>query len=154
VSRTAYNDDGGVRIPAADSVQDLTLATVVRAGSQEWVSPAVAVPAIVMAPAVKYSLDVKRSRLGGKGTVTVRVESPTFRGSLQAFTVLKEGKFMPNGQSDGTIVDRRVLDFASNATVAYHLDLGKVVTPFWIRLFTDASSGVRLEDPPTSQMRG
>jgi hypothetical protein len=154
VSRTAYNDDGGVRIPHADSVRDVTLATVVRAGAQEWVSPPLPVPVGGVAPAVTYSLVVKRSRLGGKGTATVTVESPKFRGRVQALTILKEAKFMPSRPSDGTVVDRRVLDFTSGPSVTFTLVLGKVASPFWVRLFPEVNSSVRVEDPPTSQMRG
>ncbi|CUR58049.1 conserved hypothetical protein [metagenome] len=153
VSRTSYNDDGGVRLSAFESAGGVTLATVVRAGSQEWVSAPISVPVSGMAPAIKYALSVKRSKFGGKGSVTVAVESPQFRGTVELLTVLKEAKFMPNGSSDGTVVDRRVVDLASGPS-NFSLDLGKVVSPFWVRLFAESTSGVRLEDPPTSQMRG
>lgn len=153
VSRTSYNEDGGVRLSASESVGGVTLATVVRAGSQEWVSAPISVPVSGVAPAVKYALSVKRSKFGGKGSVTATVESPQFRGKVEMLTVLKEAKFMPNGPSDGTIVDRRVIDLASGPS-SFSLDLGKVVTPFWVRVFPESTSEVRLEDPPTSQMRG
>lgn len=154
VSRTAYNDDGGLRLTDADAVGDVTLATVVRAGTQEWVSPTVSVPVGAVAPGIRYSLAVRRSRFGGKGSATVTVESPQFRGKVQTFTVLKEAKFMPGGPSDGKVVDRRSLDFSSGSAITFDLDLGKVASPFWVRLFPEASSAVRVEDPPTSQMRG
>lgn len=152
VSRTSYNDDGGVRLPASEVSGEVTLATVVRAGSQEWVSAPISVPVSGVAPAVKYALSVKRSKFGGKGTVAVSVESPQFRGSVELLTVLKEAKFMPNVSSDGTVVDRRTVDLSSGRS-SFSLDLGKVVAPFWVRVFP-SSSGVRVEDPPTSQMRG
>ena len=154
VSRTAYNTDGGVRIGDADSVRDVTLATVVRAGTQEWVSPPVSVPLGKVTPSIKYSLAVRRSRLGGRGSATISVESPQFRGKVQAFTILKEAKFMPSGPSDGRVVDHRALDFSSGPSVNFDLDLGKVASPFWVRLFPETNSGVRVDDPPTSQMRG
>ena len=152
VSRTSYNDDGGVRLPASEVSGEVTLATVVRAGSQEWVSAPISVPVSGVAPAVKYALSVKRSKFGGKGTVAVSVESAQFRGSVELLTVLKEAKFMPNASSDGTVVDRRMVDLSSGRS-SFSLDLGKVVAPFWVRVFP-SSSGVRVEDPPTSQMRG
>jgi hypothetical protein len=153
VSRTAYNDDGGVRISASQAVGGVTLATVVRAGSREWVSAPILVPVSGVASAVKYALSVKRSKFGGKGSVTVTVESPQFRGKVEMLTVLKEAKFMPNGPSDGTVVDRRVIDLTSGPS-SFSLDLGKVVTPFWVRMFPESTCSVRVEDPPTSQMRG
>jgi len=152
VSRTSYNDEGGVRMPASEVSGAVTLATVVRAGSQEWVSAPISVPVSGVAPAIKYALSLKRSRFGGKGTVAVSVESAQFRGSVELLTVLKEAKFMPNASSDGTVVDRRMVDLASGRR-SFSLDLGKVVAPFWVRVFP-SSSGVRVEDPPTSQMRG
>jgi hypothetical protein len=152
VSRTSYNDDGGVRLPASEVSGEVTLATVVRAGSQEWVSAPISVPVSGVAPAVRYALSVKRSKFGGKGTVAVSVESPEFRGSVELLTVLKEAKFMPNASSDGTVVDRRMVDLSSGRS-SFSLDLGKVVAPFWVRVFP-SSSRVRVEDPPTSQMRG
>lgn len=154
VSRTAYNDGGGVRIPEAEPVSDITLATVVRAGSREWVSAAVAVPVSEPAPTVRYTLQVKRSWLGGKGTATVTVESARYRGRLRVLTVLKESKFMPGDASDGTVVDRRDLDLTEERPLTFELSLGKVVTPFWVRIFAEPGSGVRLEDPPTNRMRG
>ncbi|WP_322613910.1 fibronectin type III domain-containing protein [Dermacoccus abyssi] len=152
VSRTSYNDDGGVRLPASEVSGEVTLATVVRAGSQEWVSAPISVPVSGVAPVVKYALSVKRSKFGGKGTVAVSVESAQFRDSVELLTVLKEAKFMPNASSDGTVVDRRMVDLSSGRS-SFSLDLGKVVAPFWVRVFP-SSSGVRVEDPPTSQMRG
>lgn len=153
VSRTSYNDDGGVRLPASEPTGGVTLATVVRAGSREWISAPLSVPVSGVAPAIRYALAVRRSIFGGKGSVTVTVESPQFRGKVELLTVLKEGKFMPNASSDGTVVDRRVVDLSSGPTT-FSLSLGKVVTPFWVRVFPEPSSGVRVEDPPTSQMRG
>jgi hypothetical protein len=153
VSRTSYNDDGGVRLPASESMGGVTLATVVTAGNREWVSAPLPVPVSGVAPAIRYALAVKRSMFGGKGSVTVTVESPQFRGKVELLTVLKEAKFMPNASSDGTVVDRRVVDLSSGPAT-FSLGLGKVVTPFWVRVFPEPSSGVRVEDPPTSQMRG
>lgn len=152
VSRTSYNDEGGVRLPASEVSGEVTLATVVRAGFQEWVSAPISIPVSVVAPAVKYALSVKRSKFGGKATVAVSLESHQFRGSVELLTVLKEAKFMPNASSDGTVVDRRMVDLSSGRS-SFSLDLGKVVAPFWVRVFP-SSSGVRVEDPPTSQMRG
>lgn len=154
VTRTAYNDGGGVRIPQAHTVSGLTLATVVRAAGREWVSAPVDVPVSGRAPAASYSLEVKRSWLAGRGTATVTVESPEFRGTVRTLTVLKEAKFMPGDATDGTVVDRRELDFADERSHTFELRLGKVATPFWVRLFTEPGSAVRLEDPPTSRMRG
>ncbi|GHC76066.1 hypothetical protein GCM10007079_12030 [Nocardiopsis terrae] len=154
VSRTAYNDGGGVRIPHADAVGDLALATVVRAGGREWASAAVAVPLGGTVPKVSYTLEVKRSWVGGKGTARITVRSPEFRGRVPVLTVLKEAKFMPGGPSDGTVVDRRELDFTDQSSLTFEIRMGKVVTPFWVRLFAEPGSGARLQDPPTSQMRG
>ncbi len=152
VSRTSYNNEGGVRLPASEVAGEVTLATVVRVRSREWVSAPISVPVSGVAPAVKYALAVKRSKFGGKGTVAVSVESPQLRGSVELLTVLKEAKFIPNASSDGTIVDRRTVDLSSGRS-SFSLDLGKVVAPFWVRVFS-SNNGVRIEDPPTSQMRG
>jgi hypothetical protein len=153
VSRTSYNADGGVWLPASEVAGEVTLATVVKVGSREWASAPVIVAIAEVAPAVKYALSVKRSKFGGKGTVAVSVESKHFRGSVELLTVLREAKFMPNGPSDGTVVDRRVVDLSSGYS-RFSLDMGKVVAPFWVRVFPASSGGVRVEDPPTSQMRG
>lgn len=154
ISRTAYNDGGGVRLPEAGTVSEITLATVVRAGNREWVSAPVALPVSGRAPSVAYSLKVERSWLGGRGSAAVTVESPEFRGKVRVLTVLKEARFMPGDASDGTVVDRRELDLTDERSHTFELRLGKVATPFWVRLFAEPGSGVRLEDPPTSRMRG
>ncbi len=153
-SRTRYNEEGGARIPEADGISDVTLATVVRAGTREWVSSPVPVPVSGTAPVVRYSLAVKRSRLSGRGTARVTVESPAFGGAVRSLTVLKEAKFMPASSQDGTVVDRRLLDFTEQRSLTYELNLGRVTAPFWVRLFPEPDSAVRFEDPPTSQMRG
>lgn len=153
VSRTSYGSNGGVRLPASDDAGEITLATVVRMGSQEWVSAPVSVPVGGLAPSVKYQLSVKRSRFGGKGSVEISVDSPQFRGEVELLTVLKEAKFMPGSSSDGTVVDRRVIDLTAGRT-NYTLALGKVIAPFWVRVFPGSTPEVRVEDPPTSQMRG
>lgn len=154
VSRIVYNDGGGVRIPDADSVSDITLATVVRTGDREWASASLAVALSGPTPKVRYSLEVRRSWMGGKGTVRVTAQSPEYRGRIPVLTVLKEAKFMPGGASDGTVMDRRELDFTDQSSLSFELKLGKVATPFWVRLFVEPGSGARLQDPPTSQMRG
>lgn len=153
VSRTSYNDNGGVRLPAAEVSGEVTLATIVQSGSQEWSSAPVSVPVSLVAPAIKYVLSIKRSIFGGKRTVTVTLESSHYDGIVGLQTVLKEAKFMPNNPSDGTVVDRRTVDLSSGRC-SFSLDLGKIVTPFWVRVFPESSSGVRIEDPPTNQMRG
>lgn len=153
VSRTSYNEDGGVRLPASESVGEVTLATVARAGTQEWVSTPIPVPVSGMAPAIRYAISLRRSRFGGRGSATVTVDSAQYRGRVELLTVLREAKFMPTGPSDGTVVDRRVVDLASGPS-SFGLDLGKVAAPYWVRVFVGPSSGVRVEDPPTSQMRG
>lgn len=153
-SRTSYNTDGGVRIPTAGLVGDVTLATVVRLGADEWVSSPVRVPVTGTEPLVSYELSVKRSAFGGKGSVAATVKSHDYRESATILTVLKESRFMPGAVSDGTIVDRRTIDFTSSSSTHFTLDLGKVATPFWVRLFAEPHSEVRIEDPPTTQMRG
>lgn len=153
VSRTSYNDGGGVRLPASEATGEVTIATVVRVGSQEYVSAPISVPSSDVAPVITYALSVRRSKFGGKGSVTVTVESAQFRAKVELLTVVKEAKFMPNAASDGTVVDRRVVDLSSGRS-SFTLDLGKVATPFWVRLFPGPSSDVRVEDPPTIQMRG
>ncbi|MBX6388712.1 MAG: fibronectin type III domain-containing protein [Frankia sp.] len=154
LSRADYNAAGGVRLTNADAVRDVSIATVVSAGTQKWLSPAVAVPVGGSAAArLRYSLAVRRS-FRGRGSVTVTVECTQFRGTVQALTVLKEGKFPPISAADGTVVDRRSLDFSQHPLATFALDLGKVASPFWIRLFPGPDSGVRFEDPPTTQMRG
>ncbi|CCQ45054.1 fibronectin type III domain protein [Pseudarthrobacter siccitolerans] len=154
VSRTAYNDSGGVRIKASELVGGVTLATVVKVGALEWLSAPISVPVSGVFPTVKYGLAVRRSKFFGKGSVTVTVESTELRDKVELMTVVKEAKFMPGSVSDGTMVDRRVIDFTAGSTSIYSVDLGRVATPFWVRLFPESTSEVRVEDPPTSQMRG
>ena len=154
VTRSAYNEDGGVRLPGAEGIRDVTVATVARAGAQEWVSSPLKVPVSGLRPAISYTLDVKRSRLGGRGTVSVSASAAQFRGKVETMLVLKEAKFMPSDRTDGAAVDRRTLDFSGGEVAPFIVELGKVSTPFWIRLFAATDSAVRVTDPPTSQMRG
>ncbi|MBL7489630.1 fibronectin type III domain-containing protein [Frankia sp. AgB1.9] len=155
VSRAGYDQDGGVRLADAEAVSDVTVATVVRAGSREWLSPAAVVPVPGGGtPRVGYSLAVRRSAFRGLGSVTVTIEPGPFRGTVAALVVLREAKFPPGSPANGTVVERRVVNLATGEPVSFTLDLGKVASPFWIRLFPDAGSDVRFADPPTSDMRG
>ncbi|MFT4188836.1 MAG: fibronectin type III domain-containing protein [Aeromicrobium sp.] len=159
VTRTAYLREGGPRLPGADHVRELTLSTVVVYEGERWVfSPVrVALAEGGAVPVVGYSLSVKRSRLGGKGKAVVTVTAADFRGTLPLMVVLKEAKFMPRAVTDGHVAIGCSVDLGAGETpgaATFEVDFGKVVPPFWVRVFADEGAKVRLEDPPTSQMKG
>lgn len=153
VSRTSYNEAGGVHLLTSEVLGPVTIATVARGGTEEWLSTPVAVNIGGLAASISYSLATKRFKFGSKRTATIYVESTEFRGIVELATVLKEAKFMPTSLSDGTVVDLRHVDLSEGRST-YQLILGKVVAPYWVRVFAASDSDLRVVDPPTSQMRG
>lgn len=153
VTRTTYNATAGVSLPNARNVSDISVATVVRAGDEEWISTPVPIAFTGVQSRVRYQLRLKRSLVGGRATAVVAAASEDYRGALPVLAVLKEGSIMPGSVQDGRTIDRAVLDLGEG-TASWEFPVGKVSSPYWVRLFPESDSGVRLDDPPTSQLRG
>lgn len=150
VSRSLYDKDGGVWLPA--DVTDLALASEAQVGGRSWVSP----PATVeYAPStsvtLRYQLALRRRFMKGH-LCEVTVSGPPNH-DVSCVLGVSQGQFMPasveqTGQKHPVIL--RLDETGSGST---EIELGKHKSPFWVRLFAD-SCDVTLLDPPTNQMKG
>jgi len=152
VSRATYNVDGGVHLGPARELTDVAVALVVRANGVEYVAPPVSVPLQRADPRVRYSLRTRKPMFG-PAIVEATFASSDFSGAADVLVVLKEGSFMPASAADGRIVERLGVDLRGADPSIHVVSLGKVKSPFWVRVFP-ASAEIRLQDPPTNQMRG
>jgi hypothetical protein len=156
VTRARYRADSGAKFTNANVLSDLTIATVVRVGGDEWTSPAVPVPLAVGGTAVitlQYSMQIKRARLGNKISCVVTIDSNTTGVILPVSVVVKSGSIMPFGSDDGQRIAELSLNFTVDSTVSHELSLGKQPSPIWLRLFAEDGT-TQLIDPPTSQLKG
>jgi hypothetical protein len=155
VSRAQYRSDSGAMLDNAATVADLTIATVVQVGGDEWSSPAVPVahrgghPGLTLT----YSLQIKRTLFGNKTSCSIEVHSDGTGTIVPVSLVLKSGSTMPFGPGDGRKIADLDLDFTNDTTVTHELTLGKQPAPIWLRLFAGDGS-TELVDPPTSQLKG
>jgi hypothetical protein len=155
VTRAQYRSDSGAKLANAAAVTDLTIATVVRVGGDEWSSPSVAVPHSGGNPGLtlQYSLQIKRTLFGNRTSCSIQVQSDGLGAIVPARLVLKSGSTMPYGPGDGQKIADLDLDFTDDTRFTHELTLGKQPAPIWLRLFADDGT-TQLVDPPTSQLKG
>ncbi|WP_071289219.1 hypothetical protein [Mycolicibacterium llatzerense] len=152
-TRAEYKSDGGVRISAAGSVDRVTVATVAHGNGAEWVAGPVEIQLAARLPVVRYELDIPPSRFGRRKPARAVVHANGYAGPLSFLVVARTSSIMPSKPDDGDVIDRLnvTVDGTNSATVEFNLP--KLSSPFWIRLFPDGVA-IKLEDPPTTQLKG
>jgi hypothetical protein len=153
VDRLAYKRDGGVRIPDADQIIELSVATVAAGGGREYVFAPITIQLEAAAPTLSYALKLPRGLFGGR-QAEVAVTSPNYRGVADLVAVLAPGTFMPARASSGQEVARLPFDFRTEVTRQATFPVPKIKRPYWVRLFPAIDGQFFLEDPPTDSMKG
>jgi len=153
VDRLAYKRDGGVRIPNADHMVEVSVATVATGGGQEYVFAPITIQLDAAAPALSYAIKLPRGLFGGRQAEVV-VTSPTYRGVADLVAVLAPGSFMPARASSGQEIARLSFDFQTEATRQTTFQVPKIKSPFWVRLFPAVDGQFFLEDPPSNSIKG
>lgn len=154
-SKVDYTREGGIFLPAAPGLSDITLTTMAYVDGQEVQSSPVTVPFEsplgTESRTVNYQLSTKKSLFGGKYTVKVSASGEPSPQPLSAVLMMKYGPIMPYDDSDGVEVSRFTLDL-SQATGEAEIDLGKVRAPFWVfAVSTDPT--VTLAHPHSQQQK-
>lgn len=153
VDRFAYKRDGGVRIPDADQVTQVSVATVAAGGGREYVFAPITMQLEAAAPTLSYTLKLPRGPFGGR-QAEVAVTSPNYRGVADLVAVLAPGTFMPARASSGQEIARLPFDFRTEVTRQATFPVPKIKRPYWVRLFPAIDGQFFLEDPPTDSMKG
>ncbi len=153
-TRAEYKADGGFRISAAMDVERVSIATVVFGNGAEWTSQPVEVQTPVPRSIVRYDLEIPPSRLGRRKPVRVQVHPNGYTGPLSIVAVIRTSSIMPSRADDGDVVTRLDLQLDGNNPVGAEFGIPKVQSPFWVRLFLVDDSKVKLDDPPTNQLKG
>lgn len=152
-TRAEYKNDGGFRISGAGAVDRVLVATVAHGNSAEWVSGPVEVQLAARLPLVRYELAIPPSRFGRRKPARAVVHSDGYAGPLDFLVVARISSIMPSRPEDGDVIERLHLTMNGNATATAEFDIPKLPSPFWIRLFPDGCA-IKLEDPPTNQLKG
>jgi hypothetical protein len=148
----AYNRDGGVHIPGADLVTDVSVGTVATGGGREYVFDPVHIRLQTACPSIAYQIKLPRGLFGGR-QAEVYATSPHFHGFAEVIAVLAPGSFMPARASDGQEIARLALDFRHATTHRASFPVPKIKSPYWVRLFPAREGEIALEDPPTTSMK-
>ncbi|OBG82655.1 hypothetical protein A5699_05755 [Mycobacterium sp. E802] len=152
-TRAAYKNDGGFRIVDAGSVNRVSVATVAHGNGAEWVASPVEVQLAARLPIVRYDLYIPPSRFGRRRPARVVVHSDGYAGALSFLVVARTSSIMPSRPDDGDVIERLDLTVDGTNSVTAEFSLPKLSSPFWIRLFPDGAA-IKLEDPPTNQLKG
>ncbi|USI89655.1 hypothetical protein [Rhodococcus pyridinivorans] len=154
VSRADYRRDGGVRLSSVGTIIDLEVATVAFGNGREWTSVRVPIPFERPEPVVSYQLRIPSSRFGKRKPVEVSATSAAHSGPVSVVAVVRSGKIMPTRVEHDDIALPVQLDFSNGPTAAALLELPKISSPFWVRLFPTDDSDFILQDPPTEMLKG
>lgn len=153
-SRAEYKINGGFRIPSGGAVDRVTIATVAFGNDREWIASPVEVRLSAELPVVRYEVDIPPSRFGRRKPARVSVRSETYAGSLPLLVVARESSIMPSRPDDGEVLERLMVDLDGVNPANVEFTLPRLQSPFWIRIFPGGETGVKLEDPPTQQLKG
>lgn len=154
VTRARYLADGAVYLADPADVGDIRLQTVTRTGEEEWVSGPVLVSRD--SPSTQpftYTLATRRGLLG-KTSVTIDVRAPGQAGPALFDLFLGHGSTMPASAHGMDHVQELALDFSEAPQRSVTVELGRVKSPYWLKLFARDPRTTPLIDPPTSQLKG
>lgn len=153
-TRAEYKINGGFRIPNAADVDRIAIATVAFGNGNEWIASPVEIALAARLPVIRYELDIPAARFGRRKPARVVLHSADYTGSLSLLVVARTSSIMPSRPDDGDVIKRIDVTVANGAPMVAEFDLPKLPSPFWIRLFSENGAGVKLEDPPTTQLKG
>lgn len=156
ITRARYRAEGGAKLAGALQIEDLTLATIVRVDSEEWVSAPVPVPiesATDHAVRASYTLAIRKVPLTRSVRCDLEVSTEVPGLIIPVELVLKRGSVMPRDREDGERVSSFDLDFTSATTVTHTVTLRREKSPFWLRVFS-RDAAIQLDHPPTAQLKG
>jgi hypothetical protein len=61
---------------------------------------------------------------------------------------------MPSRPDDGDVIERLDVNVDGTSPAAVEFNIPRLQSPFWIRLFPSGDAAVKLQDPPTNQLKG
>ncbi|EEI61888.1 fibronectin type III domain-containing protein [Corynebacterium glucuronolyticum] len=155
VTRAQYKRNGGVFLPHAHSISDITATTVLDIGGDLIRSKPVKIaytPPLVKRE-ITYQLENRKGVFGGKITTRITAHSPMPNNVVEAVLTLKNGSIMPLDVHDGARQTPIVLNFDENGQATAEVSLGKVRSPYWTKLFS-VDPNIVLIDPPTTHLKG
>lgn len=153
VDRLMYKTNGGVRIPDAEQVTEVSVGTIASGGGRDYVFDPVTIRVDAARATLSYTLRLPRGLFAGR-EAEATITSPDYRGAAQLVAVLSPGNFMPSQASDGQEIARFAMDFAAGPTQSAAFPVPRVKGPFWVRLFLAAEGQLALQDPPTASLKG
>ncbi|OBJ98312.1 hypothetical protein A5746_12965 [Mycolicibacterium conceptionense] len=153
-SRAEYKADGGFRISEAGAIDRVSVATIAYGNGAEWVSGPVEVQVALRLPLVRYELEIPSTRFGRRKPVRAVVHSGGYVGPLSLLVVARTSSIMPSKPEDGDVIDRLDITMDGITSTAVEFSIPRIPSPFWLRLFPHGDVVVKLEDPPTNQLKG
>ncbi|GAA2806601.1 hypothetical protein [Saccharopolyspora taberi] len=149
LTRQEYQASGGCRIEPGRGLVRVRVSGVAEDGAA-WSSP-VEIDVRDLPPHIGYTVR-RRSLplLGGTARVTLTADQPV--PTCAVLVVVARGRVMPVRPGDGQVVHRLEQEFRPGEPVEVSVRLPKLRRPYWLRCFTE-TAGVRLVDPPTTQLK-
>jgi len=152
VERIEYDREGGVRIPNAAGVTQVSVATVTSIKGRLHTFTPVSTN-LAVKPTINYSVRLPRGPFGSR-TAEATFASDGFRGVVHLVAVAVAGHIMPARPERDHIVAELTINFSNHLTQQASFQLPKIKGPYWVRVFAAPGEDVRLKDPATETMKG
>ncbi|MBP2409411.1 fibronectin type III domain-containing protein [Brachybacterium fresconis] len=155
VTPSRYRNDGGVYIAEPTEISDIAITTVIGGDDEQIASGKVhATYQPQSSASLNYTTKITRSLIGRSTVQLVITASSPVPAPCALGLFLSKGSLLPMDPGAGQLIQHIQADFPDSGTLRQDVDLGRLRSPFWIRLFSLDPSGPRLIDPPTPQLKG
>lgn len=155
ISKARYTSEGGVRLAHASQLSDLTISTVVRIDGESYNSSAQPVPLAGSSTArISYALKIKKSLMGSSFTARISATADQASDPIPVLIVVRDGGRLPLEPEYNDTIMTETLTFNEGLGTVLSLDLGKLSSPFWVRMFPAEQGSALFEDPPATDMKG
>ena len=152
VRRAQYDAEGGVVLPIGDAGGriDVAVVPVGLAGSVEGAAQTLTVPARAHRR-IAYRVTWRKKMLGGPSAAVFAFDGAR-GGPFDVRLVVRAGRHAPSSQDAGTGAPRRI-DPGSPESLVVEVPVARGRGIWWAKAFS-AQDGVKLVDPPMSELKG
>ncbi|MGR6967051.1 hypothetical protein ACU610_21570 [Geodermatophilus sp. URMC 61] len=154
ITRARYVGEGGLRIVVGTQTSRVRLRTVPASGGRAWSSPEAVVTVPGAAPGVRYTTSWHKRIARPAHAVTLTFGSEERPEAVPIVVVGQPGQVMPYTPDSGVVLAEQTLDLSATGSAELTVPLRGLGRSFWVRAFARDAAGVRLIDPPSTDLRG
>lgn len=154
ISKTRYENAGGMRIQVGSGRSEIRLATFIDHADGQWQSPTRTVIVEASSATLRYQITWQKRLFGGASgfDVSVTADGDAYGGDL--VIGYRADRVMPSSLKRIEEIERHPVQFRAGESETYSVALPKMPKHYWVRCFLDGAEGTRIVDPPTDDLRG